>query len=387
MYLKTDRFSCAILLFGFTLRLLCGHNQYNTICLYLQIHPFCDSIYVEKQGQITLLLKVRDLSLAILKEISSIASVAMPIGERWHLRRARYAPEGASKGRICIATGIHGDEVIGQLVTFGVAQRIMRQPECLLGTADIYPMLNPLGLDVSDRMTPMTNFQDMNRSFPGAVGGTALESMCHAIYTDMLGADFVVDIHASTKGKSELYEARVDSPSAATTVPMCRALAPDLIWVYANKSAFNATLTAALSAAGTPAVILEVDERRRRPQDVAERIVDSIFCKMTEMGLWTGDAAPMPAQDHVIPCVRTGDNIDRITCEHPGVYVPEDVIGKWVEAGDSLGTIIDALEGVVRETILAPHRGLVFSQRSYSAVYPGTLIARIYTPGKEESRA
>lgn len=361
--------------------------QYNTICFYLQIKPFYDSIYVEKQGEICPFLKVRDFALAIVKEISSIASVAMPIGERWNLRRARYAPESGAAGRICIATGIHGDEMLGQLITFGVAQRIMRQQDCLHGIVDIYPMLNPLGLDSADRMTPMTNFQDMNRSFPGAVGGTALEGMCHAIFTDMLGADFALDIHASTKGKSELYEVRIDSPSASRTLPLARALHPDLIWVYANKSSFNATLSAALCAAGTPAVILEVDERRRRPQEVAKRVIDSIFCKMTEMGLWTGDAAPMPAADVVIPCARTGDNIDRIACEQPGVYVPEDVIGKWVKAGDSLGTIIDALEGVVRETIPAQRDGLVFSQRSYSAVYPGTLIARIYTPGKEDGNA
>ena len=37
-----------------------------------------------------------------------------------------------------------------------------------------------------------------------------------------------------------------------------------------------------------------------------------------------------------------------------------------------------ALSGEVREVICAPADGLVFSQRSYSAVYPGTLIARLF---------
>lgn len=325
--------------------------------------------------------------MAIVKEISSIASIGMPVSERWHVRRCRYAPEGAAGGRICIATGIHGDEMLGQLVVFGVAQRIMAQPGRLHGTVDIYPMLNPLGLDISERMAPMMNHLDMNRAFPGAADGTALEAMCHAIFTDMLGADLVLDIHASTKGKSELYEARIDSRSAARMVPQARALNPDLIWVYADKSAFNATLTASLCAAGTPAMILEADERRRHPQPVADRVVDSIFCKMKEMGLWSGDAAPMPDANVEIPCVRSGENICRVACETPGVYVPEDCMGKWLKAGEPLGTIIDALEGGVRETVAAPHDGLVFSQRSYSAVYPGTLIARLYIPGKDGDRA
>ena len=53
----------------------------------------------------------------------------------------------------------------------------------------------------------------------------------------------------------------------------------------------------------------------------------------------------------------------------------------------TVGNIIDALEGVVRETITVPADGLVFSQRSYSAVYPGTLIARLYIPGKDGAKA
>lgn len=57
--------------------------------------------------------------------------------------------------------------------------------------------------------------------------------------------------------------------------------------------------------------------------------------------------------------------------------MPEDRIGTVVKAGQILGTVIDALEGVAREEVKAPCDGLVFSQRSYSAVYPGTLIARI----------
>ena len=108
---------------------------------------------------------------------------------------------------------------------------------------------------------------------------------------------------------------------------------------------------------------------------------------MTEMGLWTGEAAPMPGADVMIPTVRSGENIARVACETPGVYVPEDCMGKWMKAGEPLGVIIDALEGVTRETVTVPYDGLVFSQRSYSAVYPGTLIARMYIPGKDGGKA
>ena len=37
----------------------------------------------------------------------------------------------------------------------------------------------------------------------------------------------------------------------------------------------------------------------------------------------------------------------------------------------------DVLTGEIVETVVAPEEGLVFTERRYSAVYPGTLIARL----------
>ena len=111
--------------------------------------------------------------------------------------------------------------------------------------------------------------------------------------------------------------------------------------------------------------------------EIAAAVVDGIFCKLKEMGIWTGDAIDAPAASADIPTVYTREDVCRVACEFPGVYVPEDRIGTRVEEGQVLGTVIDALEGAARETVKAPCAGLVFSQRSYSSVYPGTLIARI----------
>ena len=66
-----------------------------------------------------------------------------------------------------------------------------------------------------------------------------------------------------------------------------------------------------------------------------------------------------------------------VECFILSASLPEDCLGIHAEAGQVLGRVIDALDGVARETVKAPCAGLVFSQRSYSSVYPGTLIARI----------
>ena len=119
-----------------------------------------------------------------------------------------------------------------------------------------------------------------------------------------------------------------------------------------------------------------VDERRLRSQMVVDQVVDGIFCKLKVMGVWSGDTKAAPALES-IPCMWEDQDICRVTCTHPGMYVPKEVMGEVVKEGDMLGTIFNALTGEAVETVVAPEGGLVFTQRRYSGVYPGTLIARI----------
>jgi len=314
--------------------------------------------------------------LAVIKEISTVASVAMPLGENWTVSRCRYSPEDGGNGRLCIATGVHGDEMMGQLVIYAIAQRIMKEPEHLHGVVDMYPMLNPIGLDMGERLVPFSTRLDMNRAFPGIPDGTPLEAMCYSIMQDMLGADLVLDIHAGTMKKSELYEVRMHEKTAEQMLPGVADLCPQLIWYVPDKPAFNATLTGALNTAGTPALVLEADERRRRPYVTTPAVIEGIFCKMKAMGIWSGETiAPKKLEE--IPTVHSDEELCRVSATKPGVYVPENCTGREVERGQLLGIIIDALRGEKVEEIIAPAAGLVFSQRSYSAVYPGTLLARL----------
>ena len=314
--------------------------------------------------------------MAIRKEISTVASIKMPIGENWTVSRCRYASEGEEGKRVCLATGIHGDERMGQLVVYDVAKRIQSEPEHLHGVVDMYPMLNAIGLDIGERMVPSATKLDMNRAFPGNPDGTAMESICYAIVQEMKGADLVLDIHTSSQITSEIYGVRVHEKHADVLLSGAAALCPEVIWVLPEKPVHNASLCGALTQEDTYAVVLMVDERRLRSQMVVDQVVDGIFCKLKEMGVWSGETKAVPAL-HSIPCMWEDKDICRVTCTRPGMYVPTEVIGEVVKEGDELGTIFNALTGEAVETVVAPEAGLVFTQRRYSGVYPGTLIARI----------
>ena len=105
--------------------------------------------------------------------VETVVSSALPVDELLSIRKNRLEPDHKSgrEKRICIVTGTHGDELEGQYVCYEVNRRIQSQMENLKGIVDIYPALNPLGVDSITRGIPKFDL-DMNRIFPGNKEGS-----------------------------------------------------------------------------------------------------------------------------------------------------------------------------------------------------------------------
>ncbi|MDR2844097.1 MAG: succinylglutamate desuccinylase/aspartoacylase family protein, partial [Candidatus Symbiothrix sp.] len=96
--------------------------------------------------------------------IKTIVSEELPVGEKFEIRK-NIIKGKKSKKRICIVTGTHGDELEGQYVCFELARRLNENLGYLYGDVEIYPALNPLGVDSITRGFPAFDL-DMNRIFP-----------------------------------------------------------------------------------------------------------------------------------------------------------------------------------------------------------------------------
>lgn len=81
--------------------------------------------------------------------IKTIAAVGLPVDEVLEIRKKRIMPENPTDDmkRMSVVTGIHGDELEGQYVCFELQRRIEQDKGCLTGIVDIYPAMNPLGID------------------------------------------------------------------------------------------------------------------------------------------------------------------------------------------------------------------------------------------------
>ncbi|MGM9585733.1 MAG: M14 family metallopeptidase [Faecousia sp.] len=308
--------------------------------------------------------------------IQTVVSVGLPVDETLNIKKNRLTPEtGLSGGekRISIVTGTHGDELEGQFVCYELQRRIREHPECLAGVVDVYPALNPLGIDSITRGIPAFDL-DMNRIFPGAEDGSMPEYIAARIIDDLKGSDMVIDIHASNIFLREVPQVRINTLSRDALVPYAKKLNVDYIWIHAAATVLESTLAYSLNSIGTPTLVVEMGVGMRITKDYGNQLVDGIFALMKELGIWTGETItpkePIISEDGEVSFINAGSS---------GVFVPAVEHWKDVKKGQHIGDILDPLTGVIAQRILAQADGIVFTLREYPIVSEGSLIARILT--------
>ena len=305
--------------------------------------------------------------------IEEVISVELPVGEKLKIVKNRL--EGTNPGfkRIVIVSGIHGDEFEGQYISYETARRIKENPELLQGTVEIYPALNPLGLDIASRVIPKVNM-DMNRIFPGDEKGTVMEKVAAAIVNDIAGADICLDIHASNVFIREIPQVRISEEFADKLLPYARLLNVDMVWTNASETVHQSTLAHSMNMLGVPTMVVEMGMGTRISRRFGNQVVDGIFNLMREMGVWNG-----PEEKIQYPVISTDGEVEFIRSGVTGVFLPAIEHNHYVKTGDKLGEIVSPLEGTVLDEIIAKKSGLVFSLREYPFVREGSLLLRILT--------
>ena len=307
--------------------------------------------------------------------IRDVFTTRLPIDE--HLMIRKNVIKGAgNKGRVCIVTGTHGDELEGQMVCYEMGRILQSQTALLDCTVEIWPALNPLGIDVSQRGIP--NFDlDMNRIFPGNPGGTMIEQAAYAIVEDLKGADLVLDIHSSNLYLRETPQVRINVLDEDRLVPLARPLNMDFVWIHDAATVLQSTLAHSLNSTGTPCLVVEMGVGLRINHKMCSRLVGGILRLMRHMGFWRGEIGEFPLHESI---VCKGDKVTFLNAETSGVFLTDLKCGIWVEPGVLIGEIVSPLEGKVLSSVVSPCSGYMFTIRAHPIVYEGSLMARIYTP-------
>lgn len=305
--------------------------------------------------------------------IEKVVEIGLPVDEHLVIVRHRLQPETlyGDEKRIAIVTGTHGDELEGQYVCYLLNRTIAQQKEHLKGIVDIYPALNPMGIDSITRGIPMFDM-DMNRIFPGDEYGATAEYVAAGIIKDLAGADLCIDIHSSNIFLRELPQIRINEQSSEALLPYARLLNMDFIWIHSAATVLEATLAYSLNQLDVPTLVVEMGVGMRIDQQNGQQLVDGILNLMKKMGVWSG-----PVRAPRRPIISSDGHVSFINAEQAGIFVSQVEYLDRVHRGDLVGAIVSPLTGEILQQLEAPCDGMIFTLREYPVVNQGSLIARI----------
>ncbi len=312
--------------------------------------------------------------------IQTVVQAGLPVDEIHRIKKNRFEPSGGSNGRrISIVTGIHGDELEGQFVCYEVARRIQEHPELLKGTVDIYPGLNPLGIDSVMRGIPAFDL-DMNRIFPGRLDGDMNEYLAAGIIKDLEGSDLCVDIHASNIYLTELPQIRINEQHRDRLLPLAKLAGMDFIWVHSSSTVLESTLAYSLNSRGVATMVVEMGVGMRITKEYGLQLAEGIFRLLCELDIWAG---PSEAVRSPIISEDPGQIIF-LNAPVSGIFLKSQSHGAQVGRGTEIGSIVNPLTGELLCSVTAPEAGLLFTVREYPVVDQGSLVARILRMDEKE---
>lgn len=308
--------------------------------------------------------------------IESIIKAKLPIDEELNILRNRLTG-GTGKKRAAIVTGLHGDELEGQYVCFELVRRLTAGESHLNGTVDVYPSVNPLGMESVTRAVPMSGL-DMNKVFPGSETGAIAERVAAELVRDINGADICIDIHASNIFIREVPQVRVSVENSSRLMRYAKLLNTDFVWVHDSNAVGEGSLSETLNSIGVPTLVIEMGVGQRITKAYCEQLIKGIFRLLSELGIWTGETETV---SH--PMVSTDGAVKVIHADESGIFIPSAEHNMWVARGSVIGKIVTPVSGTVEQEITAPSDGLIFSLRESPIVYEGSVIARILSMGEE----
>lgn len=305
--------------------------------------------------------------------IETVVSIDLMVEEELKVKKNHLAPDfptGEEK-RICIVSGLYGDELQGQYICYEVIRRIKMNFDKLTGIVDVYPSVNPMGLDSKNRMIPGSGM-DMNTLFPGSKSGALGEYTASCLFDDMKLADVCIDVHASNLYVQEIPQVRMNNDKVDELLPIAECLNLDMIWIHPSTSVLQGSLAYSLNQVGVKSMVIESGEAYNINQEYCNKIVDGLFVLMKHLGIWTGDTV-IPKKAILVK----DDDIAYINSESSGIFIPNVKAHDRVKKGDEIGTIVSVITGSVEEIVNAPKDGIICSIRNYPVIEEGSLIARI----------
>ena len=309
-------------------------------------------------------------------QTTEIFSSQLPVGEKLSIKRTRFETDDKSvknKKRISIVSGIHGDELEGQLVIFQLAKWLNENMDKLKGIVDIYPAVNSLGVDSITRSFPSYDI-DLNRAFPGGENEFLPGQVVHALASDVKGSDIAIDIHSSNIFLREIPQIRINKEFSPSTLPLAKELNCDFIWIHDAVTVLEATFSHTLNSVGTKTLVVEMGVGMRLTKEYGTQLLTGILNLMKKESIIECDENYLVRE----PFTSEIGEVHYLNAAKSGLFVPSLEHCAVIKKDEKIGEIVNPLTGAVLSEIMSPSDGILFTLREYPVVYEGSLLARIF---------
>ena len=290
--------------------------------------------------------------------IDTVVSVKLPIGEMLRIKRNRLMPDvvtGEEK-RICLVSGIYGDELGGQYICGEIIRRIKAEFE---------------KLDARTRAVPISDI-DYSSAFPGDINGGLEDYTAAKLIEDIKGASCCIDIHSSNIFLQEVPQVRLNNDYDETLLHLSKYMNTDLVWIHPSQTVNEGSLAFTLNQMGIPTMVTESGAAFRIRYEYCRQIIDGIFSVMAELGIWKGKVQGKTK----VPFIHE-DQIFYLNCESSGLFVSYKRLKDPVKKGEIIGIVQNPLMGATEEEVVAPTDGILMTLREHPSVTEGSLVARV----------
>jgi predicted deacylase len=279
--------------------------------------------------------------------------------------RVQHAPEAGPA--VLVTAAVHGDELNG----FGVVHQLMHgEPIALLrGTLVLVPVVNIFGFESQVRY--MSDRRDLNRCFPGTVGGSLASRVANTVFQKIIRKCQVgIDLHAAATPRMNFPNVRGDQRKGMIR-QVSRAFGCELIL---NSQGPEGSLRRAATDAGCATITVEAGEPNKIEPAVLDIGVRGVLNVLRSLDMLDGEIIAPPYQTRV-------DRAMWVRAESGGILRFHVAPGEVVEEGQAIATNLSVF-GDHQNTLMSPADGIVLGMTTLPSVQPGEPVCHLAIPRK-----
>jgi len=272
---------------------------------------------------------------------------------------------GARPGpAVFVSAAIHGDEIIGTAIIQRLAQSL--RPEALAGTVLLVPVANIFGFITHSRYLP--DRRDLNRSFPGSVGGSLAGQLAHIFYREVVGrCSLGIDIHSAAIHRYNLPQIRIAAGNRKLVELAMAFGAPVII----ESPLRDGSLRDLAQKKGVDMLLMETGEALRFDRLSIETGASGVCRVLAHLGMIEADdglsAVGIPARANRSVWVRS---------PRGGVTHRVRKSGDPVRKGDLLARVA-GLFGEDAQDMVSPLDGIIIGHATLPVVHQGDALFHI----------